>query len=221
MTILASCWRTGGIPSWRPRGTWETCPALWSGPKTSIFEAISACRIISSIKEAGMKRSMPSPILPMAPEHAAQIAAWRYPGEYALYNWPEGEPPCNLLDSGSYVLLNQTGGLVGFYQFGAEARIPTEGASPYLPGFLDMGLGLRPDLCGLGLGKSFVLAGMDFAQSRLRAESLRLTVAAFNLRARKVYERCGFVAVGEAVHRKEHTPFWILTWQNAACRASR
>lgn len=163
-----------------------------------------------------MRRAAPDPIRPLGPEHAAEIAAWRYPGEYALYNWTEGEDPAALLDGSAYALVNQKGLLVGFYQFGSEARIPAEGESPYFLGFLDMGLGLRPDLCGLGLGKSFVLTGMDFARKELNARALRLTVAAFNQRAQAVYRQCGFRPVGKAAHAVSHSQFVIMTQEESS-----
>ena len=102
---------------------------------------------------------MKNPIVPMTHELAAQVAAWRYPAEYAVYNWQEDEPLDELLDGSSYGLLNRKGELVGFYQFGEHARIPTREPEPYGQGPLDVGLGLRPDLCGLGFGPSFLVAG--------------------------------------------------------------
>ena len=41
---------------------------------------------------------MKNPIVPMTHELAAQVAAWRYPAEYAVYNWQEDEPLDELLD---------------------------------------------------------------------------------------------------------------------------
>lgn len=162
-----------------------------------------------------MRRIFPDPIRPLEPKHAVEIAAWRYPGEYAFYNWPEDGDPAELLDGSAYALVDLKGALVGFYQFGAEARIPAEGESPYAPGFWDMGLGLRPDLCGLGLGEGFVLAGMDFARKTLGPNPLRLTVAAFNRRAQAVYLRCGFHPVGEALHAVSHGRFVIMTQEKS------
>jgi ribosomal-protein-alanine N-acetyltransferase len=64
----------------------------------------------------------------------------------------------------------------------------------------EIGLGLRPDLTGFGLGGSFVDACLHFAAAALGAESFTLAVAAFNRRAITVYERAGFREVGRFEH---------------------
>ena len=57
---------------------------------------------------------------------------------------------------------------------------------------LEIGLGLRPDLTGRGLGASFLAAGLEFARDRFAPQRFVLSVATFNERAIKVYERTGF-----------------------------
>ena len=76
---------------------------------------------------------------------------------------PAPDEETHLDDGNTYALLNSSEELIGFYQFGAEARIPAA-EDAYGPGYTDMGLGLRPDLCGLGFGGSFCLSGVRFAR---------------------------------------------------------
>ena len=161
---------------------------------------------------------MKNPIVPMTHELAAQVAAWRYPAEYAVYNWQEDEPLDELLDGSSYGLLNRKGELVGFYQFGEHARIPTREPEPYGQGPLDVGLGLRPDLCGLGFGPSLLLAGLDFARNELGAGGFRLTVAGFNQRAWRAYVCCGFRAQRQVTHKATGEAFVILAGPDPAGR---
>ena len=64
----------------------------------------------------------------------------------------------------------------------------------------EIGLGLRPDLTGRGLGECFVRACLRFASAALGAQSYTLAVAAFNRRAITVYERAGFQEAGRFEH---------------------
>lgn len=149
-------------------------------------------------------------IIPMTAELAAEIAAWKYSGEYAVYNREEGSSTDELLEGGSYALLNSARELIGFYQFGVGARIPAIEEDVYPEGPMDMGLGLRPDICGLGFGEPFVQCGIKLAREELGVGDIRLTVAGFNLRARKVYERCGFTSMRGITHRRSNAEFLVM-----------
>jgi [ribosomal protein S18]-alanine N-acetyltransferase len=134
-------------------------------------------------------------IRPMTAVDAHAIAAWRYPGEYSFYD-ADADPDdlAELLDPGEW----------GQRYFAAD-----ELAAHTLAGFLvvklagrvaEIGLGLRPDLTGRGLGESFLRSCLHFASAALGADSYTLAVAAFNRRAITVYERAGF----REVDRYEH-----------------
>lgn len=150
----------------------------------------------------------PHAISPMTPELAQEVLSWEYPGEYAAYNMTGS--PDDLLDGNTYAVKDLNGFLVGFYQFGQEARIPAVEEEVYPAGPLDLGLGLRPDLCGLGLGEAFVAAQLKFARENLGASRFRLTVAAFNQRARTVYSRCGFFPVRNVTHAISGDRFIVM-----------
>lgn len=150
-------------------------------------------------------------ICEMTAARAELISRWTYPGEYALYNFLKGaETLRELLDGSYFARLDDAGALTGYFCFGASARIPAEGDA-YAADLLDVGLGMRPDLCGKGGGAAFVGEGLAFARTRFGAESFRLTVAAFNLRAIRAYERAGFSVEQDIVHRMTGKVFSIMT----------
>jgi len=55
-----------------------------------------------------------------------------------------------------------------------------------------MGLGIKPELTGNGLGQSFLLEILDHIRKNYSAKTVRLGVVSFNDRAKKVYEKVGF-----------------------------
>jgi len=146
----------------------------------------------------------------LSPAHAAQIAGWTYKNEYAVYSFTQTGDTLDELMNGEYYARLEQGELIGYFCFGQSARIPTVEKDAYTDEALDMGLGMRPDLCGQGLGYAFVKSGLGFAQSRFACKQLRLTVAAFNLRAIRVYEKLGFRRTAEISHRLSHKPFLVM-----------
>ena len=146
-----------------------------------------------------MQNDLQLTIEPMDERSARTICGWRYPGEYAYYDVVGGASPENLadmLDGSQYTVTDATGVLIAFLAFGDVAQVPG-GVAQGLYGdtdLLDFGIGLRPDLTGRGLGLAVVQAGLAFARAALGARGFRLSVAAFNRRAIRVYERAGFVA---------------------------
>ena len=125
----------------------------------------------------------------MTAEDASAIAAWRYPEPYAFYDWDQDAGDlAELLDPSElgrhYFAADAGGELAGFFVL-----------KPHANG-TEIGLGLRPDLTGQGLGARFLEAGLPFAG----AERYTLAVAAFNRRAITVYERAGFAITERFVH---------------------
>jgi len=131
---------------------------------------------------------------------AEAVAAWRYQPPYDFYD--TAADPSSLVE----VLDARRWGHIFFSVF-APAPLPSSSPLPEsveeLAGFLELtarpgevieiGLGLRPDLTGKGLGLSFVEACLDFARQRARPRAFALDVATFNQRARAVYQKAGFV----------------------------
>ncbi len=155
-------------------------------------------------------------IVPMSLSAAEEISGWQYPGEYAIYSFDGSGEAVSELMGGDYVAcLMEDQRLTGYFCYGASARIPTVENDAYEADALDaldIGLGLRPDLCGAGLGMAFMECGMAYARERLGAKRLRLTVARFNKRAMRLYEKMGFVVEKEVKHKRSGMDFYVMEW---------
>ena len=127
-------------------------------------------------------------IRPASEATFAQLETWRYEPPYDFY---DGDVDPVLDPERFFEALDEDGELVGFYYFEEKGDA------------LEIGLGLRPDLTGGGLGLKFFRSGLAFGRERFGADRIILAVAAFNERAIKVYERAGFVETGRHVRHFE------------------
>ena len=129
----------------------------------------------------------------LSQEEAEAIAGWHYPEPYSFYDWSADdlrevlEAP--LRGAAYWAVRDDAGELVGYFELKPRDELTVE-----------IGLGLRPDLTGRGLGGSFLAAGMEFARLEAAPERFVLCVATFNERAIKVYERAGFERVRVYMH---------------------
>ncbi len=129
----------------------------------------------------------------MTEPEAIEISEWHYDPPYDFYDFRNDlEDAKEFLDFTNwpkdkyFSVLDQDGNLVGFYEFTFE------------DGKVEIGLGLKPELTGKGVGSSFIQAGNEFLIERFHPKFITLKVASFNGRARKVYERAGFKVTGTA-----------------------
>jgi len=122
----------------------------------------------------------------MEDEEATQISGWHYEPPYDFYDTTSDQDDLQaLLDprrrkDAYFSVFDEGGVLVGFFQFERANKT------------VDIGLGMRPDLTGRGLGVEYLLAGLEFARRRYSPDHFTLSVATFNERAILVYERAGF-----------------------------
>ncbi|MGG6265764.1 GNAT family N-acetyltransferase [Leptolyngbya sp. AN03gr2] len=132
-------------------------------------------------------------------EHALAILNWCYapPYDYDYYNFnPETaqEELEYLLDpkQSFYAIVNSEGELEGYCSFGSDGRVP---GGDYTAEALDIGMGLKPDLTGQGHGRLYAQAIVNYGGSQYKVHQLRVTIAAFNKRAQRVWEQLGFKQV--------------------------
>lgn len=159
---------------------------------------------------------MQSSIKQISPNEAALVSKWTYEKPYSNYSMDESEECINELLNGFYFSVTDSkNDILGYYCFGESAQVPAgrQFGCYSCKDFLDIGLGLNPDLCGRGNGYEFLCDGIKFARDHFSADKYRLTVAAFNKRAIKVYERAGFVKVDsfQRVLESGGMEFWVMT----------
>ena len=148
---------------------------------------------------------------PMTQEDAEAVAAWHYPEPYSFYDWTaDPDDLRELLEparrgAAYWAVRDDADELIGFFDF-----------KPKEEGTLAIGLGMRPDLTGRGLGESFLAAGLEFAKERFAPERFTLAVATFNERAITVYERVGFARGRVYMHWTNGAEWEFLEMSRAA-----
>ncbi|MFD1850844.1 GNAT family N-acetyltransferase [Oceanobacillus bengalensis] len=125
----------------------------------------------------------------MSQEQAEDIASnWHYEGKYSFYNFSADEDDlAELLNpqerGDKYYIVKKGNEEIGFFYFANEGKS------------VDIGLGMKPELTGRGMGLDFLKAGLSYAISNYNSKEITLSVATFNERAIKVYKKAGFESV--------------------------
>ena len=143
---------------------------------------------------------------------ARAILGWRYDPPYDIYNLPSDEvenvvqymmDPQNAYSS----ITDEQGELVAYCCFGREAQVP---GGDYRSDALDIGMGVVPELTGRGFGHEFINSVLDFAGTTFAPHMYRVTVAEFNKRALRVWEKAGFQRAERFQRDRDKRPFVIL-----------
>ncbi len=148
----------------------------------------------------------------MKAEDAKKVSKWTYQNEYSIYSMDDSAALLDELLDGSYYSVKDKSELIGYFCFGKTAQVPAghEYGAYSDSDCIDIGLGMKPELCGKGLGLSFLLSGIEFAKKEFGIDQLRLTVADFNVRAIRVYERVGFVTVNSFTRKSDDIKFNVM-----------
>jgi RimJ/RimL family protein N-acetyltransferase len=123
-------------------------------------------------------------------EDGMDIAMWRYPGAWAVYDALEAPRA----DEGYWAVTGTDDRLVGFCCLGDAAR---PAGLDYEPGTLDVAIGMRPELTGQGLGPELGKVAVDYALSVSDGRRLRCAVPRWNERGLEAARAAGFSPVGE------------------------
>jgi len=130
----------------------------------------------------------------MNEKFAVDILNWKYEAPYDFYNNDlNSEAIREMLENSYNVVLDQNDELVGFLCYGKSAQVSI-GAQfgAYDVDSIDIGIGMNPKLTGQGNGKGFFSFVLQYIQATFPRFSIRLSVAAFNKRAIRLYENLGF-----------------------------
>ena len=130
---------------------------------------------------------------------ATAILDWKYEEPYDFYNNEQTmEVLEELLDGSYYAIVNKNKEVIGFFCTGESARVPSGNKFDVYKGdFIDMGIGMHPNLVGQGRGFEFCTYIIKFIEDNYPSNSLRITVATFNERAIHLYKKLGFVKENE------------------------
>lgn len=121
------------------------------------------------------------------------ILTWKYDGIYSFYDNDIQKEKIEWIKSfvdsdDNFSIYNDNNKLVGNCSF------------YYIEEFFCVGLQMRPELTGKGFGIEFAKAIIDFGREKYKFNYIDLTVANFNNRAIKVYEKLGFKVIEEFVN---------------------
>jgi [ribosomal protein S18]-alanine N-acetyltransferase len=150
----------------------------------------------------------------MTLDYARDVLAWHYPAPYELYN--NSDLTGSALDNeiafladplNRYVaILDATGDLMGYAGVGFDAQVI---GGDYTLNALDVGIGMRPDYTGRGLGTAIVAALLDYFAEKYHPVRFRATIAAFNVRSQRVFEKNGFQRIAAFTHFPDKLEFLV------------
>lgn len=151
-------------------------------------------------------------IEPLRAEQVRAFMQWEYSGPYAMYNMSAADEEAEIsffLDpqNGYFAITDEDGTLLGFCNFGADARVP---GGDYTAETVDIGMGMRPDLTGQGNGAVYAAAVFEFARNHYPDQSHRVTIAEFNERAQQLCRKVGFVQVERFERGKDGRGFVVM-----------
>jgi RimJ/RimL family protein N-acetyltransferase len=134
-------------------------------------------------------------VRPLQREDTEAIASWRYQGPWSAYDSRQGDEPVST-GAGYSAVVDGAGSLVGFVCTGQEARVPGLADED---GVVDIGVGMRPDLVGQGLGSAFGAVVLDYVRGLHGDRPLRAVVQSWNERSLRLCRRLGFRGAGTHV----------------------
>ena len=154
---------------------------------------------------------------PLNREQALIVLSWHYDPPYDCYNFNGQNIDAELQyltasERAFFSISNPYNELEGFCSFGEDGQVP--GGSYQLQA-LDIGMGLRPDLTGRGQGRKYAEAVAQYGMALYRTDLLRVTIAAFNERAQRVWSHVGFEITSTFLKSNSESEFVVMTFKSS------
>ena len=148
----------------------------------------------------------------LSEEQIRIFVTWKYSDPYAIYDMSTEDIESQVRffsnpENGYFAITDELGELLGFCNFGADARVP---GGDYTAKAVDIGMGMRPALTGQGHGAEYARAVFDFARTRYSEWQHRVTIAEFNQRAQRLCRGLGFSQVSRFTREGDAKPFIIM-----------
>lgn len=124
----------------------------------------------------------------MSEEHAREICTWKYDGEYSVYNLSDWETVVNK----GWDLAVKEKRESNFLSVAQDNELVAYGVITKAKDTVILGIGLKPSLCGKGMGQVIMKLLIQESRKRFPDCPIGLEVRTFNKRAIKCYENIGF-----------------------------
>lgn len=146
--------------------------------------------------------------------YAREFLQWQYEAPYDIYNFPPAQlekyVQYNIDPSNNvHAMFDQEDKLIGYCSYGRDAQVP---GGDYSEEALDIGMMIKPEWTGQGMGSDFASEVIQNGIDKYAPKKLRVTIAAFNKRARRVWEKNGFQQTQTFKRKEDGMEFVIMTF---------
>lgn len=135
----------------------------------------------------------------MMPRDAQEICTWRYEAPADIYNTENSEEArTSFMDGWHYAVRDEEDGpLLGYVAFGPAATLEHPDLMHIYENeaYTDIALGVAPEARGRGLGTEIFTLALQMASDFFPGDGFRVTVAADNAPALRIYGKMGFEVI--------------------------
>ncbi len=124
----------------------------------------------------------------MNEEQAKEICTWKYNDEYSVYNLSDWDT----IVENRWELAVKEEREANFLSVTQDSHLVAYGVITFKNDTVLLGIGLKPSMCGKGLGKDIMNLLIEESKNRFPVRPIALEVRSFNKRAIKCYENIGF-----------------------------